>query len=260
VRDNEESLFYSSAGPLAAILLGGALVPLRGLTPASNLSFAFIALTIVVAELGGRWAALATALVSALSLDFFLTQPYLRLSIEDKHDVIAFVGLAVCGLIAASLAAQRRHRLAALSAYARQGALLGSLLRRWDASAPLEPQLSFALSAAKEVFPLAAIVVRDESGRVVAGSDSADELRPVPELALGDDVMPPAGAVPGAWRAALPETGGRIALATGDRRLGWLDIWGDGAPAGAESRRALADVARLIGLLLGNATASASRD
>ena len=44
----------------------------------------------------------------ALSLDFFLTRPYLRLAIEDKHDVIAFAGLAVCGLIVASLARDRR--------------------------------------------------------------------------------------------------------------------------------------------------------
>jgi K+-sensing histidine kinase KdpD len=117
VRD-EDSLFYAGAGPLAAIVLGIALTPLRGLTPASNLAFAFIALTIVVAELGGRGAALATALVSALSLDFFLTRPYLRLAIEDKHDAIAFVGLAVCGLIAASLAAHRRHRVATLAAAA----------------------------------------------------------------------------------------------------------------------------------------------
>lgn len=104
---NAESLFYRGAGPLAAIFLGVFLMPLRGVTTASNLSFAFIALTLVVSKVGGRWAAVATALVSALSLDFFLTQPYLHLAIHDKHDLIAFVGLAVCGLIAASLGPHR---------------------------------------------------------------------------------------------------------------------------------------------------------
>ena len=98
-----ESLFYLGAGPLAAILLG--VVPDtaarrdHGLQPV----FAFMALTIVVSKLGGRGTAVATALVSALSLDFFLTQPYLHLAIDDKHDIIAFVGLAACGLIAAAL-------------------------------------------------------------------------------------------------------------------------------------------------------------
>ena len=107
VREDRESLFYLSAGPLAAILLGIALTPLRGLTSASNLSFAFMALTIVVAEFGGRWAAVGTALVSALSLDFFLTQPYLHLAIADKHDLIATLGMAGCGLLVATFASSR---------------------------------------------------------------------------------------------------------------------------------------------------------
>ena len=104
---NAESYFYRGAGPLAAILLGICLIPLRGVTTASNLAFAFMALTIVVSELGGRGAAIATALVSALSLNFFLTQPYLHLAIHDKNDLIAFVGLAACGLIAATLGPHR---------------------------------------------------------------------------------------------------------------------------------------------------------
>lgn len=255
MEDDGGSWFYLGAGPLVAILLGAALVPLRGFTTASNLSFAFIALTIVVAEFGGRWAALATALVSALSLDFFLTQPYLRLAIEDKHDVIAFIGLAVCGLIAASLASQRRRRSAALTGVAAQRDLLRSLLSRWNAETPLELQLSHALRACRDVFPLAALVVRDERDRVVAHSDLADGLRTPPETVLDVATMLPAGSggEPPRWRPALPETGGRIALAAGERRLGWLHVWGNGAPAGVESRRALADFARLLALLLASA-------
>ena len=103
-------LFYLGAGPVVAVLLGMALAPWRDMTPASNFTFVFLALTILVAGFGGRWAAGATALVSALSLDFFLTEPYRRLAIAHKHDLIAFVGLAVCGLIAAAFGAQRSER------------------------------------------------------------------------------------------------------------------------------------------------------
>jgi K+-sensing histidine kinase KdpD len=106
-RDRIESLFYTALGPLAAIALGMLLVPVRGYTSASNFAFVFLALTITVAEFGGRGAAVATALVSALSLDFFLTQPYLRLEIAGKHDIIAFLGLAACGLIAAAFRSRR---------------------------------------------------------------------------------------------------------------------------------------------------------
>jgi len=108
MHDDEKDLVYLGAGPIAAVLLGMALVPLRGFTTASNFTFLFLALTIVVGELGGRSAALATAVASALSLDFFLTEPYLRLSIASKHDLIACLGLAGCGILAASLAAGRR--------------------------------------------------------------------------------------------------------------------------------------------------------
>jgi hypothetical protein len=96
-------LVYRVGGPLAAVVLGACLIPLRELTPAANLTFAFVALTIVVAQFGGRAVGIATALASAISLDFFLTRPYLRLSMEDKHDVVAFLGLAACGVIASAL-------------------------------------------------------------------------------------------------------------------------------------------------------------
>jgi hypothetical protein len=96
-------LVYWVGGPLAALVLGACLIPLRDLTPAANLTFAFVALTIVVAQFGGRAVGIATAVASAISLDFFLTRPYFRLAIEDKHDVVAFLGLAACGVIASAL-------------------------------------------------------------------------------------------------------------------------------------------------------------
>ena len=99
---DSEELFYLGAGPLVAVLLGVALVPIRELTIASNFTYLFLALIIVVAEFGGRRAAIATSVASTLSLDFFLTRPYMRLEIEGKHDIIAFIGLAGCGLLARS--------------------------------------------------------------------------------------------------------------------------------------------------------------
>ena len=110
MRDGEDRTIYIAMGPLAAILLGFALMPLRDVVIASNFTFPFIILTILVAEFGGRPAAVATAVVSALSLDFFLTQPYLRLTIQGKHDITAFLGLAACGLVAAALASRRDRR------------------------------------------------------------------------------------------------------------------------------------------------------
>jgi K+-sensing histidine kinase KdpD len=110
MKDDNGNLIYLGKKPLAAILLNIALVPMRGLTTASNFTFVFLALTILVGEFGGRTAALTTAVTSALSLDFFLTQPYLRLAIQNKHDIITFFGLAACKLLTTSLASERGVR------------------------------------------------------------------------------------------------------------------------------------------------------
>jgi hypothetical protein len=249
VDDDADNLFYTAAGPLAAILLGMVLTPLRGLTPASNLAFAFMALTIVAADLGGRGAALATALASALSLDFFLTQPYLQLAMEDKHDVIAFLGLSVCGLIAAALSAQRSLRLASLSGASRRLGLLHTVLV--ECQAPLEQGLLRAVQELQRALPLSAAVVRDDHDRVLAGDREAG-LRPIPRLVLEPDHLQPVGAAPERpdWDLALPREGGRIGLSAHGHTVGWLDVWGDGGPASPETRRCLSDAARLLGLRL----------
>jgi K+-sensing histidine kinase KdpD len=124
--DDGDTLIYIGAGPLAAVLLGMALVPVRAFTIASNFTFLFLALTILVGEFGGRTAALATAVASALSLDFFLTEPYLHLAVSSKHDLIACIGLGGCGILAAALAAQRRTPAPRLGPSSRQLDLLES--------------------------------------------------------------------------------------------------------------------------------------
>ena len=125
----QDDLILLSAGPLAAILLGVALVPFRGRTPAANFTFLFMALTILVAEFGGRAAAVATALFSALSLNFFLTQPYLRFTIVPPDEIVAFIGLAACGLLAAAFGSRHGRRVADSRAARDQVRLLHALLR-----------------------------------------------------------------------------------------------------------------------------------
>ena len=111
MRETERATVWLVVGVIGAIALGGVLVPLRGMVSASNLAFAFIIPTIVVAEMGGRAAGLATALVSAMSLNFFLTRPYLSLTIEHPDDIVAFFALAAIplgGIFVAALLARLR--------------------------------------------------------------------------------------------------------------------------------------------------------
>jgi len=251
--DETDNLFYLAIGPMAAILLGAALVPLRGYTTASNFALVFVALTIAVAELGGRSAAVATALCSGLSLDFFLTQPYMQLTMYEKHDVIAVIGMTVCGLIAAAFGSQRGKRTTALATAQRNMDLLHAALRAGEPGEAVASRLSKVLRASRDVLRLAAAVVRDERDQVVASSDATDATRPAPNLVLELDTLLPAPR-PGQEAAPrglmLPESGGRIALVAGGRRVGSLDVWGNGTWARPESRRTLSDMARSLALLL----------
>src|SRR5262245_21899683 len=108
-RDDDGRMVALGIG--GAVALWAALIPLRELTPAGNLAFPFLVLTIVIAELGGTMAVVGTALASALSLNFFLTQPYLTFAMSDKHDALAFTGLVVCGLTVAGFRNWRARRV-----------------------------------------------------------------------------------------------------------------------------------------------------
>jgi hypothetical protein len=253
-RDNDDRLFYLAGGPLAAVLLGMALVPLRAVTTASNLTFAFMALIILVAELGGRNAAVATALSSALSLDFFLTRPYLRLAIADKHDLIAFVGLAACGLVAAAAAAHQEGHAAALRASRAQQKLVRLALEQLEKGVPRELGLSRVLDASRGVLPLAEAAVQDRPGNVLAATARARGL-PTPSRRLDT-----------AWEPRTPSEArcrrrARFPLVAGGRSVGWLDVWGNARPARPGAWQALSDVARLLALLVAvpNGVASAGR-
>src|SRR5437867_11189223 len=103
----DDGLIWMVAGGLGSMVLAVVLIPLRTLTAASNLAFVFLAFTIVVAELGGRPAALVTAIVSAMSLNFFITEPYLTLTFTKTDDVIACVALAARGLISSAFGTRR---------------------------------------------------------------------------------------------------------------------------------------------------------
>ena len=260
MRGSDDGSFYAGAGPLAALLLGVTLAPLRGASPASSFAFGFLALIMVAAELGGRGAALLTTLVSALSLQHFLTQSPPPLPSGQGQDAIAVVGLGACGLIAAALGPARRQRLAALSAVAKQRDLLRSVLGGWSSAAALEPQLESVLKAAQGVFPWAGAVIRDDCDRVLATCDPAAGLRPLPRAVLEPEALVPSSR--GAARRfsfEFPREGGRIALRSGKRPLGWLDVWGDGGAATAETGQALTDFARLLALLLAAETRTAPR-
>ncbi len=246
MRSSDDSLWYLAIGSMIAIVLGVALIPLRELTTASNLAFAFLALTIVVGDAGGRWAATTTALVSALSLNFFLTRPYLTLTMHGRDDIIGFLGLTACGLISATLGSRRAERLARR----RQQEVLHAALRQLELGGPPESPLLELAESLRTAFPVAAVALRDEGGRLLASAGDRTRIAGVPP-ALAEAEMP-TGSVRNRLgnRAPLPLDGLRLPLVVSRRLVGGLDLWGDGRPAGREARRALWAVAQVVAAVI----------
>jgi K+-sensing histidine kinase KdpD len=242
--DRETEAIAIAAGVGGALALGIALIPFRGMTPAANFTFVFMALTIAIAEWGGRRAAVATALTAALSLDFFLTEPYMKLTIAGKDDLIAFLGLGICGLIAAAFGVGRERRRAGL----RHLSLVHQSLRHIEEGGPADSAVSEALDAARAVLPVSALLVRDARGGVLVASPGAS-ARPRPVTALHADTLLAEGdkeQALGRRGRPLPAEGGRLPLIVARREVGSLELWGTGSPASPEDRRTLTDLARSI--------------
>ncbi len=243
MQEKEDSRVWMFAGALGAVLISLALIPLRAYTAASNLAFVFLAFTIVVAELGGRAPAIITALVSALSLNFFLTEPYLTLRINKADDLIAFFALIVCGLIAAAFGRRRRSLSENLGQAGRE---LNVLTRVVD-------QLSNQISAEdilhdlKRSFHLGSMALRDEGGKIVAAVP--DSPPGIAQTQLTPETLFPTDGTRhrlGSRGFRLPEDGGRVSLKT-DRGLLSLDLWeGDSQGFLPEESRTLAAAVYLL--------------
>lgn len=230
MKDDANDLLTMSVGAGGAIFLGMALTPLRGLTPAANFTFVFMAFTILVAELGGRGAAVATALTSALSLDFFLTEPYLRLTIASKHDLIAFLGLASCGLIAAFFHGRREE----LAVRSRHLALVDNILARVEKGEAFGPADKGVFESVLAALPLAGLVLRDSQGGLVMAAGGAEAR------------LAPTGGFEADRPGPLPTEGSRLGLVAGGRTVGSLDVWGNGREAGSAERSILTILARVL--------------
>lgn len=247
--DREEpTMLGLAAGILGALALGAALTPLRTVTPASNLAFVFLVFTIVVAEFGGRTAALVTALVSAMSLNFFLTEPYLTLSIAKTDDVVAFVALALCGLIVAAFG-RRRVRSTWAASRARQDLdTLQGLVRQLETGEPLDD----VLGDVRRTFRLGRLVLRDADERVIAAWPPGGEPPPIPETELQPDTLLALDETEqrlGARGFRLPEGGARLRPRAAPGIS--LDLWeGDREGLSLGEWQALSVAASILGLEL----------
>jgi hypothetical protein len=121
-------------GAGGVILLAGVLVPARDSMGTANVAL-LLSVVVVLAALTSRLAGIGTAVVAALSFNFFHTQPYQSLRISNGRDIatvglLLFVGIVVSWVGEWRRAASRRadmhrtgeHSLESVVAVAASGA------------------------------------------------------------------------------------------------------------------------------------------
>ncbi|MGO8872454.1 MAG: DUF4118 domain-containing protein [Acidimicrobiales bacterium] len=100
-----------AAAVLAPIATAALLTPWRGRLDTADNALFLVVVIVAVASTGRRLAAFVSALVAALSFDFFLTRPYNSFRITRHQDLITELLLLVVGVAVGELAARgRSHR------------------------------------------------------------------------------------------------------------------------------------------------------
>src|SRR3989440_1170502 len=102
-------LGLAALGPLVVASL---LVTVRDHMARFNAAVVVVIVVVLAAALGGRWAGVTAAVISAMSYDFFLTRPYGSLKIDELEDIVATVLLLAVGVIVGEVVvwAHRGHR------------------------------------------------------------------------------------------------------------------------------------------------------
>lgn len=95
-------------GAVAAATLG--VAALEGLTPIPGLGMLYLLAVLFVAIRRGEVAALMTAVLAVLVLNFLFIEPRYRLTIADPHNVVALAVFLICALVVGRLAAAARER------------------------------------------------------------------------------------------------------------------------------------------------------
>jgi hypothetical protein len=102
-------LLLALAGPVIAAAV---LLPARGRLENTQVALILVVVVVGVAAFGRRVAGYLASVVAGLSFNFFFTEPFHRLAISDRSDVVTFLLLMVVGVVVTELAVWGRRQQA----------------------------------------------------------------------------------------------------------------------------------------------------
>ncbi|MGQ0617854.1 MAG: sensor histidine kinase [Acidimicrobiia bacterium] len=128
------SVAGATAGAAVALVVTGALLPVRDDVTSATPALALVVPCVVAALCGGHLAGLAIAVLAAGSFNLFFLEPYGTLKVGSVDDLVAFAVFALVGLTVATLVAREGdRRRAALQRAAEVEAL-------WQANAAMRAE------------------------------------------------------------------------------------------------------------------------
>ncbi|TWP51209.1 sensor histidine kinase KdpD [Lentzea tibetensis] len=213
----------------ALAVVGPALVTLFGVLERDQLIMStnvvgYLLVTLLVAIAGGLGPALATALLSALLLNFYFTEPFYTLTIDAQQNVVTLVAMLVVG-VSTALVVDRAARLATQAARARTEATLLASYARTVLTGPYP--LARLLENVRENFGLSSVALLERADgqwtrvacvgpRPCAEPEDADvdvAVTPDVHLALRGRALPAAD------RGVLEAAAGQALLALRQQRM-----------------------------------------
>ncbi|MGZ3142920.1 DUF4118 domain-containing protein [Lentzea chajnantorensis] len=208
---------------------GPAAVTAAGATLREGLNFSttvigYLLVTMVVATAGGLGPALATALLSALLLNFFFTEPLYTFTIDAQQNVLTFVAMIIVG-VSTALVVDYAARRATQAARARTEATLLASYARTVLTNP--HPLARLLEKVRENFGLTSVALLERADgewrRVAAvGAHSPDEPDDAEiDIAVTADVHLAARgrSLPASDRRVLEAAAGQALLALRQQRM-----------------------------------------
>ncbi len=111
-------------GVVGSMVVAGVLSSASSLTTNVNVALTLMIVVVIAAAVGGRGAGALSAVVAALSYDFFQTEPQHSLRISSRDDVVTALLLLVSGLIVGQIAGRAQlNRVATQSGRSEIGRL-----------------------------------------------------------------------------------------------------------------------------------------
>lgn len=134
-----------------------------------NLSLVFVVPVIIAAVAFGLGPSLGSAILGALAFNFFLTEPYFTLRVDDPANVWAIGLLVVVGTIASAVASTARHRADEAALAQRRAEVMQAFGRDILAAGDAKTMFSQAANALEALFraPVVVMLMSGSSAELV---------------------------------------------------------------------------------------------